>query len=264
MKSMPRFDLHDYEALLASFVSAGYDFGLIAKGSPSGACGRVTYLRHDVDLHLRGVETMAHLEARRGVRATYYVPLTLHFNVLYPENRRILREIRDDGHEIGLHYDLTTYPTDAEEARRHLDWEVGVLGAAAGCEIRTVCMHNPHTGHCDPFRDLGDRVNPDSAVFRRGCLYVSDSCRAWRDDSLLRCFGDDPPQRVLLNTHPELWLLGDIVDPIEYVEAVVRKTGVQQNLEYFDYVRGVWAARAAQGSQSTSEGAVMDRRDAPC
>jgi hypothetical protein len=251
---MPEFSLASYATLLSDLRSCGYAACAIAEKSPPDPAERILYLRHDVDLHLCGVESIAQLEAECSVCATYYVPLTLHFNALYPENRRILHTLRDSGHEIGLHYDLETYPTEPGAARRHLDWEAGILGAIVERPIRTICLHNPHKGQPDPFRDLDEYTNPDSASFRQDCLYVSDSCRAWRDESLLRCFGDSPPRQVLLNTHPELWLDGNISDRMEYLDKVLRQTGLRQHLDYFDYVRQIWSARGPSGLQGGRSG----------
>jgi len=213
----------------------------------------MVFVRHDVALHLRGVEQMARLEAEHDVRATYYVPLTLHFNLLYPENREILCEICACGHEIGLHYDAATYPSDPAAAQKHLEWEVVLLSALCGAAVRTVCMHNPSIGGADPFSESSSYVNPGSSLFQKDCLYVSDSCRAWRDDSLLRCFGDSPPRRVLLNAHPELWLRGDVREPLEYVDKVLRVAGIQQNVEYFDAIRSMWVEHAARSRSAARE-----------
>jgi hypothetical protein len=253
-RPMPRFGLSEYAILLRDLSAAGYRLGEIAATMTNEPPGRIVFLRHDVDLHPYGVVQMAALEAAHGARATYYVPLTLHFNALYPENRRILHAIRDYGHEIGLHYDLETYPTEPGAARRHLDWEAGILGAIVERPIRTICLHNPHKGQPDPFRELEEYTNPDSASFRQDCLYVSDSCRAWRDENLLSCFGETPPHRVLLNTHPELWLDGGISDRMEYLDKVLRQTGVRQHLDYFDYVRQIWSARGSSGLQGGRHG----------
>jgi hypothetical protein len=252
--ALPQFGLDAYAALLADLASAGYGFATIGENRGPDPSAKAVYMRHDVDLHLRGIGAMAQLEAECGVCATYYVPLTLHFNALYPENRRILHAIRDSGHDIGLHYDLETYPTEPGAARRHLDWEAGILGAIVERPIRTICLHNPHKGQPDHFRELDEYTNPDSSSFRQECLYVSDSCRAWRDENLLSCFGDSPPRRVLLNTHPELWLDGNISDRMEYLDKVLRQTGLRQHLDYFDYVRQIWSARGPSGLQGGRPG----------
>lgn len=52
-------------------------------------------------------------------------------------------------------------------------------------------------------------------------MYVSDSCRAWRDESLLQALSATPPARLLLNVHPELWLDGSERDPLRYMSETV-------------------------------------------
>ena len=245
LRRMPAFDLRDYEALLNDLADSGYTFHKVTeiKNEPNGY---VVFLRHDVDLHIQGIEQMAKVEASHGVTATYYIPLTLHFNPLYPDNQRILRQIRDVGHEIGLHYDMETYPTDPKQARKHLDWEVNILSEVVGQPIRTISMHQPHMGQPDPFQETDDYVHPHDPRYQEGLLYISDSCRAWRDESLLTCFGPNPPRRLLLLTHPEIWLNGSVSDRMQYLDQVLMENSVRQHRDYFDHiVRQVWMAHLA-------------------
>lgn len=243
---LPRFGLDEYVALLDKLRSAGYRFDPISNIKEADPETKVAYMRHDVDLHIRGIEQMATLEAACGVRATYYVPLTLHFNPLYPENQHILRQVLGLGHEIGLHYDMETYPTAPEHAREHLDWEVSILSKVVGQPIRTISMHQPHQGKPDPFQEIDDYIHPHDPRYQEGLLYVSDSCRAWRNESLLTCFGPNPPRRLLLSIHPELWLDGTTVDRMQYLDRVLMENGMRQHRDYFDRkVRQVWLTHSA-------------------
>ena len=252
--SLPTFDLQGYGALLDGLGDSGYAFHRVSDIGHDPT-KYVVFLRHDVDLHIQGVEQMALVEAARGIPATYYVPLTLHFNPLYPVNQRILRQIRNLGHEIGLHYNMATYPVDPVLARAHLDWEVGVLSKVIGHRIRSICMHQPHQGEPDPFRGLDDYVHPHDPRYESSLLYISDSCRAWRDESLATCFGPNRPRRLLLNTHPELWLDGSLVDRMQYLDQVLMKNGVSQHRDYFDQeVRQVWVTHPAPKLHDDREG----------
>jgi len=243
---LPAFSLNEYVTLLEELKSAGYRFDLMSHMREADPAAMVAYMRHDVDLHIRGIEKMAVLEAACNVRATYYIPLTLHFNPLYPENRCILKQIVGLGHEIGLHYDMKTYPLDPHEARCHLDWEVGILSKVVGQLVSTICMHQPHEGQPDPFQEIDDYVHPHDPRYQEGLLYVSDSCRAWRDESLLTCFGPNPPRRLLLSIHPELWLDGTVSDRMQYLDQVLMENGVRQHRDYFDRkVRQVWMTHLA-------------------
>ncbi|HEU4881569.1 MAG TPA: hypothetical protein VFT45_04970, partial [Longimicrobium sp.] len=207
---LPGFGLDEYRDLLVALRGRGYS--LLPVSRMADAEAGAAYLRHDIDIHLWGVEEMARVEAACGARATYYVCLTQPYNPLSVDGRRVLAGLRGMGHEIGLHYDLETYPADPAERRAHLDWELAALGRAAGAPIRTLCMHQPYRGQPDPFRELEGLLHPHDPRLQEGLLYVSDSCRAWRDTSLLRCLGEAPPARLLLNTHPEVWLDGACAD----------------------------------------------------
>jgi hypothetical protein len=245
IENMPSFDLQSYERLLNGFRNNSYKFRLVSEIRHEYG-GRVVYLRHDIDLHLQGIERMPEIEAKNGIQATYYVPLTAHFNPLYPENRRVLRRIQDLGHEIGLHYDMTTYPTEEVEAKKHLDWEVNILSRITGKPVRTISMHQPHTGQPDPFRELDKYIHPHDPRYQNNLLYISDSCRAWRDESLLTCFSPNPPLRLLLLIHPELWLNGKVKDRMKYLNQVLMKNGLHQHRNYFDSVlRQIWMTHPA-------------------
>jgi hypothetical protein len=241
---LPKFDLQAYRMLLLDLRAHGYDFLKISE-MKNDFQGNVTYLRHDVDLHLHGILPIAMLEAELGIHSTYYIPLTLHFNPLYPANKNIISKIVVLGHDVGLHYDLGTYPIEPVYARKHLEWEIGILSQITGQPIRTICMHNPYKGQPDPFLMLDDYIHPHDPRSQWDLIYISDSCRAWRDERLLLCLSKYPPRRLLLNTHPELWLDGSMLDRIKYLDEILIEMGVRQNRDYFEEVRMIWQTHPA-------------------
>lgn len=237
---MPAFSLEAYRELLQGLEAAGYSFGLIGDMRKVEAC-RTAYLRHDIDLHLLHVDQIAAVEAALGLSATYYVALTQLYNVHSPGNAAILRRLLEMGHELGFHYDLTCYPRDQRLACEQLAFDVATLERLAGAQVRSICMHQPHTGDLDIFLTCDKWVNPHDPRYQEGLMYVSDSCRGWRDESLLECLSSDGPSRVLLNTHPELWLDGTIVNRERYLDEVVLRNSVTPTLNYLnDTVRSLW------------------------
>ena len=237
---MPVFSLQGYGSLLRSLQDAGYAFGYVGDMRRVESC-RTAYLRHDIDLHLLGVDNVAEVEAELGLCATYYVAFTQPYNVHSPENVAILKRLLDLGHELGLHYDLTCYPDDLRQARERLAWDVATLERLSGGKVRSLCMHQPHTGDLDIFAACDTWVNPHDPRYQEGLVYISDSCRAWRDEALLDCLTPDGPSRLLLNTHPELWFDGSIVDRERYLDEVVIPNSVIQNARYLDEtVRAIW------------------------
>jgi hypothetical protein len=242
---LPDFCLADYDRLLDRLLAAGYEFSPVEE-LPRIDTDRAMLLRHDIDSHILGIERMAEIESCHGVSATYYVLLTSHYNPFYCENRNILHQIVAGGHKIGLHYDLQTYPRDEVSAWEHLDAEVTALEALVGAQVESICMHNPWGGLEDIFR-LSDRyVHPHDPRYADRLVYVSDSCRAWRDETLLRCFGEAPPQLLLLNTHPELWLGEPGIGRDEFVRGTMLENTVSQHRAYIaDSVIPGWGVHPA-------------------
>jgi len=235
---MPNFALDDYRTLISGFQRAGYDIRKVSAMSDL-SLSRVLFLRHDIDFHLYGVNTIAEAEKDLGCYATYYVLLTGYYNALCPENTQILRALVDIGHEIGLHYDLECYPRDVEQSLTRLRRDTNILSDVIGQPVRTISTHEPFR-FPDPFLTLDGYLHPQDPRLQEGLTFVSDSCRMWRDETLLRCFGSDPPNRVLLTTHPELWLDGSVNDRPDYLMKVVLSNATHQLRDYLEKRGPIW------------------------
>ncbi len=237
--NLPEFGVEAYDRLLGDLLDAGYAFAPIAD-LPRLSSRRTVLLRHDVDLDPPSTLAMAEREAARGIVSTYYVPLTVHFNALDRVNGAAIRRLRELGHDVGLHYDLRTYPDEPAPQRAHLDWEIAILEGLTGASVRTICMHQPSLSPEDPFRSILGLVHPHDPALQDGVLYVSDSARAWRDDALLQALGDDPPARLLLLVHPESWLDPTIDDPIDYVEQVLLPLSIERARDAYEDEARAW------------------------
>ena len=129
--SLPSFCMADYANLVKRLLEFGYQFRKVSQMRENSGADKFVYLRHDIDFHIYDSDEMAKLESSLGISATYYVLLTQHYNPLNNDNKKILRKIRDLGHEIGLHYDLQTYPQDPTEARHPQGGRAGLYRAGA-------------------------------------------------------------------------------------------------------------------------------------
>ena len=177
-----------------------------------------------------------------GASATYFVALTQPYNPAYPSNRAVLRELVRQGHRIGLHYDLTTYPREHDAARAHLLAEISRLEDLVESTVRTICMHNPWEGEADLFaaEGLDGVLNPHAAAFA-AVRYISDSCRAWRDEALLECLRAPEAANVMINTHPELWLGDPGEDRHRFLEGALLSAATDDLREFlFEEVQPSW------------------------
>jgi peptidoglycan/xylan/chitin deacetylase (PgdA/CDA1 family) len=224
MQSLPAFSLDDYRLLLSTAKQRGATFHGVGELPSLTAARNFVCLRHDVDCHPSGTSAMAELEAAEGARATYYVLMTGHYNPRSKTCRPVLRRLAALGHEIGLHYDLSTYPDDPAAAAAHLRAEAAVLADVAEAPVRTISCHFPHKGLPDFFKSSDEFIHCHDPRYTGDVLYVSDSSRGWRDLNMIHWLNADPAasaRGLELLTHPEVWFGGHLADRIEYLDQLL-------------------------------------------
>jgi len=166
-------------------------------------------LRHDVEVSLKAATEMARVETQHGIRSTYLVHLANRFyNVFDRVNLDSLIRLRDMGHEIGLHYDLSRYVRYGRPIRETLLAELGMLQKLIRRRVRTFAMHNPSLHKLDPVPKIRGYINAYSFNEDNDFLYVSDSCLTWRIQDAHRLVAE-VPERVQLLIHPFQWTPGE-------------------------------------------------------
>jgi hypothetical protein len=246
MNTLPSFTIVDYGRLLNAIVDRGCSLEPVA--SMAGGKKPCVYLRHDVDFSVAHAIGMAEAENRLGVRSTYYILLTGPYNVFQESSSKAIRRLVELGHEIGLHYDLKRYPRSQEEAAGRLRKEIEILEFVAGARVGTIVMHEPFLDNRDIFLDLPGLINP--SFYNRndpGMIYISDSCRAWRDGGLLAFVrGESSGNRLHLNIHPESWLAETKMHRIRYLDRILTPAVLEEKRKYFsETVRHVWMTHEA-------------------
>ena len=96
-------------------------------------------IKHDVETNVSKALSLARIEHRYGIKATYYVQANL-----VNENHKMLNEIKSLGHEVTYHYDvLDANQGDLDSAIKEFKENVEKF-SSFGLEVRTVCPHgNP-------------------------------------------------------------------------------------------------------------------------
>ena len=197
-------------------------------------------LRHDVDQRLDRAVDFAALEAKRGLRATYFVLQSAGY-WRRPGLIDALVRMQKSGHEIGWHNDLVTAEcVDGVDARALLSDELKRL-RGAGLSIEGVAAHGApscyrygyHNGYfffpdelVDRFPNvetvdgpLGRRKVPHGTLAEFGLAYdayqldnttyFSDAAfgasgRRWHTDDLDLAVLE-PGARTIILTHPDHW-----------------------------------------------------------
>ena len=167
---------------------------------------RFIALRHDVDFAPEYALAMAELEHAAGIASTYFVLTDGQFyDVLARSVVRTVRRIHELGHEIGLHFAVSS-ALDADIGRE-VAWRMDVLSAIAGRPIRSYAQHDPVNG------GFADVVLPESsapavdaykAIRDHDLLYVSESAKMWRQHTFDTALAEG--RNLCLLAHPHSWL----------------------------------------------------------
>lgn len=174
-------------------------------GQPANP-SRFILLRHDIDFAPRYSLEMAELEHELGVASTYFVLVDGHFyNPLQKDVIDQIRGIRFLGHEIGLHFSVSSAadPDIGKEVAFRLD----LLSAIAGVRVCSFSQHDPvNAGFASIDLPAGYHACVDaSRVIRdHNLLYVSDSAMMWRRHTFETALDED--RNLCLLAHPQSWL----------------------------------------------------------
>ncbi len=143
-------------------------------------------LRHDVDCSLEKALQFAQVEAKLGVKATYFVLVSSNFyNVFSKSSTAILKKLMALGHEIGLHFDETVYSVGGGWNLALIDlviYEKGLLQSVCKKDISVVSMHIPSKELLEGDVQIPGMINSYSKEFFKSFKYVSDSEKRWRED----------------------------------------------------------------------------------
>lgn len=190
-------------------------------------------LRHDVDFSLQRAYDFADMERSNGILSTYFVLLvTDMYNALSKESTSIIQKIRNMGHEIGLHYDETRYPTrdGGEDMLKQIQFEKNILEQIIGAEIRVISMHQPSKAFLNSNLKIPGMINSYSNDFFYNFKYCSDSMRVWHED-IQKDLAKKTYAKLHILTHP-IWWAKEEIGRDETLRILLRARQNNQ-LEYF-------------------------------
>lgn len=196
------FTLNHYREILESALKAGYEF----KGfhQPVSSEKRVVYLRHDLDICLEEALEMAALEAKLGIKATYFVlvnsPL---YNLFAEDSLELLNELVHQGHWIGLHVDPTMFPSNEINKMESCISKLIGFHAAVIPLVPAVSFHRPSPNvlGCD-FNAFSSTYSP--RFFKR-VKYISDSRGVWREGCPCQALRKRQYLSLQMLVHPIWW-----------------------------------------------------------
>jgi hypothetical protein len=249
------FDRAGYGMVLDAIAAAGYHTTPFrdATSTPSPAI----IMRHDVDFSIDCAVRMAEFEAERGARSTYFVMLASeYYNLLAPPGRARIARLRELGHEIGLHWDSTTYPETADGVAEVFQRELAVLGDVAGVRIVSAAQHVPTDS---PILNVEAYVENETYAqrFRERFSYVSDSSMQWREHTVLDVIATGVD--IHFCSHAEWWFADGMTQDEKLIAAIDESTSEQGEhvREFLAYLHEVLADRQHYDAQFRAKKGAM-------
>jgi hypothetical protein len=167
-------------------------------------CGII--LRHDVDIHVRPAYEMSRLEKECGVRSTYFFLTTANtYNLNSTRDRKLIREMADEGFEIGLHFDPTIYgDISEEELQSKAETEAALIELVSGKKVRSISLHNPSIhGQYPAFNGFINAYDPE---YFQPDNYLSDSRLSFRGKDPMGFIDRARTTRLQVLLHPIFYI----------------------------------------------------------
>lgn len=163
--------------------------------------------RHDVDFSMEYALQLATIENEEGVKSTYFLHLhNTFYNLLDEFSFKILKNINDLGHQIGIHFDTHYYQVKNEkELETALIKEIFIFKEVLGVKPQVFSFHNTNefvlSFKNDTYSNL---INVYSNFFTNEVVYCSDSNGYWRFKSIKEVLQEGHKKLQIL-THPGWW-----------------------------------------------------------
>ena len=192
--------LGSYKELITAFLESGYKTEFFTSDiNPE----RQLLLRHDIDFDCGYAAGIAAVENKIGVKATYFFLLRSDsYNLLSKRNYQIVREIKNSGHEISLHFDPLIYGEDFLQGFR---LEREIFEKTFETELKVVSIHRPNDFFLNFDETLDGVEHTYQKKYFRDIKYISDSQGVFRFGHPLDSEEFKAKKTIHLLTHPVWW-----------------------------------------------------------
>lgn len=161
-------------------------------------------LIHDLDHPESNIPQIASLETSREIKATYFIRLhAKNYNALSLSNIQAYRNLSDQGHRLGLHFEPSFY--EKNEVIEAISKESQLLEFTIGRPIKSVSIHEPaRFGSIDQYSIPSNlKYYCYDSKYYQNKKYISDSGGRWREGCMCQHIGKHSEMIIL--THPIWW-----------------------------------------------------------
>lgn len=182
--------------------------------------------RHDIDFSVHRALRIAEIEAEESVTSTYFILLHSGFyNVFEKEVCDRLKLIKDFGHDLALHFDLSFYKDikELQDLETKLTFEKNILEEMFETSITVFSYHNPDTVKLNIKLDtnkIAGLINVYGDDIQSKYTYCSDSNGYWRYARLQDVLNENKAHQLHVLTHA-CWWVDDVMSPRERVSRCI-------------------------------------------
>ena len=204
--------IDEYINFLKDAKERGFNFFRVKDAKKIQKSYKNIILRHDIDLSLEYAFKMAKIEAEESIYSTYYIMVDGQFyNPLEPQNINYLKQIKEMGHEIGLHFDSSNYS--------NISHQIEILEAIIQDKIASIAQHTPvNIGFVETeIPNIIDAYRLTDTI--SNLEYISDSGMMWREYTFRE--GLDLDKNLYILAHPISWLnpSNDLISIIREIQS---------------------------------------------
>ena len=205
MKISCNFTLKHYEEICKKIAKSQYKICFFNEYSPDYK--DVIILRHDVDLDLEQSMKIANIENKYNIKSTFFLWLRSPFyNIFEKKYTDIIYKIINLGHQIGLHFDESSYRIENEiDLNNYIEKETNILKSFFKMNIHAVSMHRPSKWILDNDIQLKKYINVYSKMYFEEFKYFSDSRRQWKEGCVCKKINTNKYNKLHILIHPFWW-----------------------------------------------------------
>jgi len=193
--------LGSYEDFLRLFLKNNFEFCFFQELCQAE---QQLALRHDIDFDTSFALQTARIETRMGVKSTYFFMLRSNmYNILSADDFENIKEIRDLGHQISVHFDPVIY----EDFHAGLKEEVSLFESCFKEKVQIVSFHRPNAFFQNYDAPVVGIEHTYQSRYFRDIKYFSDSTGIWRFGHPAESLEFAQGKSLHILIHPIWWMV---------------------------------------------------------
>lgn len=235
------FTLDNYERMVELALQQGFVFEGFKEEYDWAK--KIILWRHDVEFSPYTALKMAKIEAKLGVKATYFFQTHAEtYNLFERAISDIAREVKELGHEVGLHFDSHYWDksfrfqvsgSQVETMENCIRSDAGYFKDCLGIDLRVFSFHctDDFIKSCEELH-YGGLLNAYAKFFKEKFAYCADSTGFWRYERLDGRLKEPSIHHLQVLTHDAMWSR-EVLSPRKRVFAAIEERA-QKTREWYD------------------------------